>query len=83
MIYKGLLLIVVGFILTNLSGRFTKKFIRANNPEAHSYTAAQMKKEWQKVAKQGGVVPSWVSFLSLSGWVIILVGIMIIIKNFL
>jgi len=79
MIYVGVVSIIIGFLLTNLSGSFTKKFIRINNPNAHSYNATQMKIEWQRVAKEGGVVPSWVSLLSLGGWLLILGGITIIV----
>lgn len=83
MIYIGLVSIIAGILLTNLSGSFTKKCIRANNPDAYSYTAAQMKAEWNRVAKEGGVVPGWVSLLSLGGWSLVITGIVIIVRAIL
>ncbi len=77
MIALGIILVVGGFILTNVGGGITKKYIRANNPKAHSFSAQELKQEWQRVAKESGVIPSWVSLVGFVGgfrWWVSLVG---------
>lgn len=83
MIYVGIALMVIGLVCTNVSGSLTKKYIRRNNSESFMYNAAQMKEEWQRVAREGGVVPSWVSLISMGGWVVVLVGIVLVVREFL
>lgn len=83
MIWNGLFLIIFGFACINISSNITKKYIRKNNPSAYAYTAMEMKAEWQRVAKQGGVVPSWVSLIGLVSWFILIVGVYFVVKGFL
>lgn len=83
MIYVGIALLVLGFACTSLSGSLTKRYIRINNPEAFTYNATQMKVEWQRVAREGKVVPRWVSLISIGGWLVIVSGVVVVIWGLL
>jgi len=76
----GVVLIIAGIVLTQISGALTKKIIRANNPDANHYSAAEMKEEWQRVSGTG-LIPSWVSLISLGGWGVAIWGVVKIISE--
>lgn len=78
--YIGITLVIFGIVSSSFSGTLTKKYIRMNNPEAWMYDATQMRQEWKRVAKEGNVVPKWVSLFSMGGWFVLFVGIFLVVR---
>ena len=73
MLWIGILIVLLGLVLLAFGGPLTRHYISRNNPEAHSYSAAEFKSEWESVAGKR-VVPTWVSVLVLCGWTSLLSG---------
>ncbi len=73
----GIILIILGVVLILVSGRLTGHYFKQRLPL--DALSSHEKADMMEASAGKGVIPTWVSGMNLLGWVVAVIGVVVLI----